>query len=411
MPRINSGKPWEQALRSSIRSSKPGWTVTEARGKTLLRYRPADGSKPDSCLLPLPWEVSSTEKILILSNRIAAIMAAGEQGTLKGALAAAQDSSTTMRRKADWPAIRESLRTLLMTGRNEIVERTWRDNYLNYINAAISIVEAGKATDGHSLLQLTLLHWEGKHEARAVCCGALRALIDHGIQRHGLARSWKIDAADVKELRGKSPKKRIKATLTDSEILQMIDSLEQRNRQWANVLRLLALYGLRPVELQHLHPKQQDDGTLGLWCSYNKNCGGKLTDARWLQPCYLRDGTGEPVRWNLVGALHAGLLDLPRGRDGEFRRLEGRTVLNYLDSMPEWKQLDERTTARGEWLRPYTFRDSFSLRCHQQGIEIGSIAMAMGHTLAVHSSNYRWASEQTTAAAFAAAFAAPLPHL
>ena len=405
MPRTNSGKPWEQALRSSIRSSKPGWTVSEARGKTLLRYRPTDGGKPDSCLLPLPWEASSTEKILILANRIAALVAAGEQDSLKGALAAAQGSSTTMRRAADWPVIRDSLRTLLMTGRNQIMEKTWRSNYLNYINAAIAIVDAGKATDGHSLLQATLLQWEGKHDARVACCVALRALTDHGIKRHGLARCWEIGTADVKELRGKAPKQRTKATLTDAEILQMIDSLEQRNRQWANVLRLLALYGLRPVELQHLHPKQRDDGSLGLWCSYNKTCGGTLTDARWLEPCYLRDGTGEPVRWNLAGALHAGLLDLPRGRDGEFRRLEGRSVRRYLEAMPEWQQLNERTAARGEWLRPYTFRDSYSLRCHQQVIEVGSIALAMGHTLAVHSSSYRWASEQTTAAAFAAAFA------
>ena len=405
MPRINSGKPWEQALRSSIRNSKPGWTVSEARGKTLLRYRPTDGGKPDSCLLPVAWEASSTEKILILANRIAALVVAGEQDSLKAALAAAQGQSVTMRRQTDWTVIRESLRVLLMQGGNEIKQRTWDANYLNYINEAIAIVDAGGAADGYSLLQATLLRWEGKPAARVDCCVSLAALTDHGIKRHGLARCWEISSADAKGLRGKAPKKRTKATLTDAEILQMIDNLEQRNRQWANVLRLLALYGLRPVELQHLHPKQRDDGSLGLWCSYNKNCGGTLTDARWLEPCYLRDGTGEPVRWNLAGALHAGLLDLPKGRDGETRRLDGRSVLRYLEAMPEWRELDERTAARGEWLRPYTYRDSFSLRCHQQGIEVGSIALAMGHTLAIHSSSYRWASEKNTAAAFAEAFA------
>jgi phosphoserine aminotransferase len=41
---------------------------------------------------------------------------AGEQDSLKGALAAVQDRSVTMRRQTDWAVIRESLRVLLMQG-------------------------------------------------------------------------------------------------------------------------------------------------------------------------------------------------------------------------------------------------------------------------------------------------------
>ena len=59
---------------------------------------------------------------------------------------------------------------------------------------------------------------------------------------------------------------------------------------------------------------------------------------------------------------------------------------------------------RGLWLRGYSFRDSYSLRCHRHGIEIGAVAHAMGHSVAVHSSSYRWASVATTAAAFERAF-------
>lgn len=404
MPRTLAGAPWEQAIRSSVRG-KPGFTVSEARGKTLLRYRPTDGGKPESCVLPLDWAKANTEKILLLTNRIAQLVISREQGTLKGALAMAQDQSTTMRRQADWDAIAQGLRESLQSGRNEISDKTWRYNYEIFINYAIALVKAGKATDGYSLLKATLANWEGKADSRVACCGALRALTDHGIARHGLAKSWGITSTDVKELRGKRPEKRTKATLTDAQILSMIESLEQRNQQWANVLRLMALFGLRPIELQHLQPKLREDGSLGMWCSYRKTCGSTKTAPRWIEPCYLRDAFGEPVRWSLAAAMQAGLLDLPKGRDGELRRLEGKSVLRYLEAMPEWQQLNERTAARGEWLRPYTFRDSYSLRCHQQGIEVGSIALAMGHTLAVHSSSYRWASEQTTAAAFAAAFA------
>ena len=246
--------------------------------------------------------------------------------------------------------------------------------------------------------------WEGKAESRNVLCGNLRNFIDHGIARHGVAKSWAITLTDIKELRGKRPSKREKAILSDVEILALIESLEKRNQQWANVIRLMALYGLRPVELQHLVPKTRPDGTLGMWCSYEKVCGATATKQRWIEPLPLKDAFGEVVQWNLAGALQAGLLDLPKRVDGEPRRLEGRAVLGYFRTMPEWRSLVQRCEERGEWARPYIF-DSYSHRAHLHKIEVGAIADSMGHSVAVHSSSYRWASDESTAAAFAGVFA------
>ena len=64
--------------------------------------------------------------------------------------------------------------------------------------------------------------------------------------------------------------------------MYLIDGVEARNSRWANVLKLLSLYGLRQIELQHIQAKQREDGSLGMWCSYQKNCGGQLTDPRWI---------------------------------------------------------------------------------------------------------------------------------
>ena len=115
MPRTLAGAPWEQAIRSSVRN-KPGFTVSQTRGRALLRYRPPEG-KPDSCVLPLDWAKANTEKILLLSNRIAQMILTSDQATLKGALAAAQDSSTTMRRQVNWETVTESLRHSLPLAR------------------------------------------------------------------------------------------------------------------------------------------------------------------------------------------------------------------------------------------------------------------------------------------------------
>ena len=165
--------------------------------------------------------------------------------------------------------------------------------------------------------------------------------------------------------------------------------------RWRNALRLLALYGLRPEELKHLQARERADGSLGLWCSYRKTCGGSKTDPRWLEPCPLRDGFDEPVQWNLPQLMAAGLLPLPALGDKY-------ALQTFLNRLPLWQAMKERcATVNGEWLRPYVFRDSYSLRCHRRGIETGAIASAMGHSLAVHSSSYRWADETQTAQAFA----------
>jgi integrase len=405
MPKTKAGKGWEQGFRATVRSNTTGWTVSPVKGRIQLRWRPTDGRKHQSVVLPLEWSSDNQARAVLLVNQVAKLMLSNEHDSLKGALEAAQAMSTTMRKATDWPVVAESLRITLMQGRNEILPNTWKSNYQPYINEALHLLESNQAiNDGHSLLQVSLQKWTGKAASRAACCIALRNLTEHAIARHRAANCWQIDTASIKELKGKTPKKRTKATLDDSEILYLVNGIEERNPGWANVIRLLTLYGLRPVELQYLKPKKRDDGNIGMWCSYSKNCGGALTDPRWLEPCPLTNEAQEIQHWNLAGELKTGLLELPLGKNGEPRLLDGHYCEQFLKHQPEWLELKERYLALGEWLRGYTFRDSYSLRCHRNGIEIGAIAQAMGHSVAVHSSSYRWSSTETTTAAFASAF-------
>ena len=301
MPKITTGAAWEQGFRAAIRAGKPGWTVSNVNGRIGLRWRPNDGGKPQSLVLPLEWSKNNQDRAILLVNRIAKAVLTGEQGTLKGALDEAQAGSVTMRKTVEWAAAADGLRTALITGRNEILPATWKANYQPYVEEALRLLDSDKGiTDGHGLLQAVLVKWSGKAPSRAACCIALRNFTDHAIARHHAAACWKIDRTSIKELKGKSPKKRTKATLDDAELLYLINGMERRNPGWANVLRLLALYGLRPIELQHLTSKTREDGSIGLWCSYNKNCGGALTDARWLEPCPLTNEAGEVQQWNLA---------------------------------------------------------------------------------------------------------------
>ncbi len=404
MPAINSGRPWEVGFRSAVRSGRQGWSVINANGSVRLRVRTKGA--PDQCVvLPVKWEPGGQAAAHQLIGRIYQLVASGQQ-TVRGALQTVLEGSDTMKTGTDWSAAVSGLRTELMNGRNEILYATWKTNYQQYMEEALRILEGPNPPhDGHGLLQRTLERWKGKAASRAACCIAIRNLTDHAMARHHAPACWTITAPMVKTLRGKPPEKRTKATLADPEIIYLIEGVERRNPGWANVLRTLALFGLRPVELQHLVPKPDDLGVLRMWCRYRKTCGSQLTAPRWLLPAPPQNAMGERLDWNITGAMAASLLELPEGRDGGFRVLNGHYVEKFLQIQPEWKELKALHTSRGEWLRPYTFRDSYSLRCHQRGVEVGAIASAMGHSLAVHASNYRWASEATTAAAFDAAFA------
>jgi len=352
------------------------------------------------------WDKNETDKALLLINRIAELVLSGEHGTLRRALTSAQGSSKTMKPTTNWAKVATSLREELMTGRNEILASSWKANYEPYVTEAVGLIEGGAANDGHELLKATLLKWSGKPAARAACCIALRNLTDHAIARHNAARSWQITPADIKTLKGRAPKRRKKATLSDHELQYLINGIEKRNPRWATVIRILALFGLRPIELQHLKPSHRSDAerTPSIWCSYEKTCGGGKTDPRMLEPCWLIDTNGTPIKWDIIEQMHTGTLELPLGNDGEPRKLNGHYVELFLKHQPEWVELKKVCEERGEWLRPYSFRDTFSLRCHRQKIELGAICNAMGHNLEAHARAYRWASEATTSAAFAAAF-------
>jgi integrase len=235
--------------------------------------------------------------------------------------------------------------------------------------------------------------WADRPRSRELCVQALDRWLRFCVHDHGLpAGSWTLSERDSKRFRGRRAEKRVKATLTDLEILQLVEATTHTG--WRNALMLLALYGLRPEELNHLQAREHPStGDLMLFCSYRKTCGQHRGEARWLLPCPLINSHGESVTWQLPGLMKAGLLELPP--------LGTKYALQtYLRRQPLWHHLSQQAADRGEWLRPYAFRDSYSLRCHRLGIESGAVAAAMGHSLAVHSSSYRWADEAQTALAF-----------
>ncbi len=105
-------------------------------------------------------------------------------------------------------------------------------------------------------------------------------------------------------------------------------------------------------------------------------------------PLPLRRLSGELVEWNLAGALAIGQLELPSLSDKY-------AVRTFLERQPFWLELKEKYSKSGEWVRPYSFRNSYSLRAHRLGHRNDVICLSMGHSLSTHQSNYEWSRDQS----------------
>jgi hypothetical protein len=102
-------------------------------------------------------------------------------------------------------------------------------------------------------------------------------------------------------------------------------------------------------------------------------------------------------RWNLLARWQARLLDLPSLTSGNGA---ADCISTYLQRQPAWRSLKEAMKANAQRAVIYSFRHSYSLRGHRRGIDAGSMAQAMGHSLEVHCRSYPWASVAGTIAAF-----------
>jgi integrase len=106
------------------------------------------------------------------------------------------------------------------------------------------------------------------------------------------------------------------------------------------------------------------------------------------------------VEWNLLPRWQARLIELPALRSGNGA---ADSIATYLSRRAGWKSLKEQVESQGERLTCYSFRHSYSVRGHQRGIDNGSMALAMGHSIEVHCRSYPWATEAGAEAAFAKA--------
>jgi len=361
------------------------------RGKVFLSVRSGKGGTTATTLtLPIVWAADTVPEAISLITELQRLVNVGFD--LRDALAKAcgpvPTSSPSV--SSDWPLILEKFQADLKA-LSQIKDTTWKRNYEPFLNRVVELLNSPSApVDARALVIEVARTWSDKPRSRNMAVDAVRRFLDFAVEVHKLPeQSWTLTDRAAKQLRGKRPDRRTVASITDAEILGLLKSLPETDAcdRWRNAIKLLSLYGLRPQELNHLTVREHPTtGQPALFCTYRKKNARGATEPRWLMPLPLTDSFGESVDWNLAGAMAINQLPLPPLPDKYALR-------TFLERQPFWLELKARYDKTAEWVRPYSFRNSYSLRAHRLGHRNDVICMAMGHSLAVHQSSYEWSRD------------------
>lgn len=391
-----------------MKAAYPGWSVVRhtATSKIRLRVRSGDRCVGEQAVLPLKWEARNVAEAMQWIGRIyKLIYAEGSEHTLKTARDAVLGKTTTHTEKKDWTweQICEKYRNHLQTRKNRIKDTTFESSYGRYWEVMLKLLRSRTAPrTGAQLLDAVLSAprvskkpgklygtplktWGEQDASRLECSLAIKNLLTYAVSMDYRPAAWLIPESLYEDLRGaETINTKEKSDLTDIEILEFIQAIEQRNQGWASVLRLIATYGLRPCEAdryRHLELRTNSRGQEALYCTYRKKAGKRLTAERWLVPLPFIDIDGEQVWWEGWRNLN----DLPWP---SVDRVDGAALGKFIRRQPEWKALVAEKAKHGRQLKPYAFRDSYTHRCGRFGISDADAALASGHSTKVHRESY-----------------------
>ncbi|MCT0223866.1 site-specific integrase [Synechococcus sp. CS-1328] len=400
MPSVRFDESWVPGFRSAVRTSTAeGWSVREHRGGMRLQVR-QPGASMQTVALPFDWARRSTGDALVRIRNIYALVHDGH--TVRSAADLLEGKAPAAVRP--WQQAAERFRDQKLLHGNAIQPSTWAKNYEPVVSMAVDLLSATRApARPEDLLDQCIRDWPPGSRARQIRAQSLTQFLRYCVDREGFPDLWTppIDLRSHVGMKATSGAVSQKGDpLTDQQILELLAGLpaDRIGQRWSDAVRLCSELGLRPIELLHLSVRR-DPGTRERhwWCSYRKRSGGGATEPRRLEPLPLIDGNGQVQRWELIERWQAGSITLPPLESGNGA---ADCLKTYLNRQSAWQQLKQDMAQRGERLVPYSFRHSYSLRCHQRGIDGGSAAAAMGHSYEVHCRSYPWASEAGVVAAF-----------
>ena len=400
---------WETQLRRMIRDTHGlGWSLrAKGVGTTQITRRWSDNSR-SSTTVAMAWRRANGPQLLALIERLARMTAPVADGGHGLALAKAAelikvadagDSVVAIRSGVvDWPAVADQYRRHRVEVTGEVTAQTWKRCYRLYVGEALGLLGGKRAPkDGPSLLaRLVEEHptapgGRGRKERVA----AVASLLSYAVKACGADARW-LPPVDRSDLIGKrADRKPDGVPLLDDQGLRIYRAIA--DPQWRLAWGLLLCFGLRPVELGCCRA----DGDALVVAGVKRNSSGRGKDRRvWAL---------DPEGFSGMGAALLSLLG-ERGRDAlpppaDASYWSSRAQAHMRRFVPEWEELVAEAAATGQGhLTIYSCRHGYAFRGTNLGLDHRTLSKLMGHTVSVHMQHYgRWASDESVAAAVAAA--------
>lgn len=400
MPTVRFEETWVPGFRAAVRSSTAeGWSVRENRGAMRLQVRLPD-QPMQTVVLPFDWSSRYAGDALVRIRNLYTLVQQGH--TLRAAVDMLERKAPALVKP--WQEAMGKFREQKLHHGNAIKPQTWSKHYEPVIAMAVELL-SGKAAPRYpqDLMDQCIRDWEPGSRARQIRAQSLSQFLRFCVEREDFPEIWS-PPVDLRTHVGmktvSSSRTRKGDPLSDGEIIGLLNQLpsDAVGQRWCDSIRLSSELGLRPIELTHLSLRRDvNTGELYWWCSYGKRSGGGMTRPRRLEPLPLVDDAGQVQHWRLMERWQAKALILPPLNGGN---CVADCIKTYLNRQTAWVDLRREMAERGRRLVPYSFRHSYSLRCHQRGIDGGSAAAAMGHSYEVHCRSYPWASEAGMVSAF-----------
>ena len=396
MPKLKrKSGDWAEYFQRGIKELGQGWSVVDHRGKVLLFFRPK-GLKPQSVKLDFLWERGASKDAEARIRKIYNLTLEGHD--LKTAAKIASGNAPKIER--DWSLCLKNFEQYKTKHENAITQKTFNHDYKKVLTQSVQLLESkNPPTNPADLIDLVIRNWPPGTPTRKRRTNNLCQFLEYCVTRENAPASWQPPTNRKIHIGRKAAKAKTqkKDPITDQEILNLIDQIQSTAAgvKWANVLKLIAEYGLRPVEIKYLHVRTDNKTNEEyLWCSYEKRSGGGITKPRRLEALPI-----ENTQWNLLALLKIGRLELPSltAKGNGVAEL----ITKYLNRRSCWASLKAKVESRNEQLGTYSFRHSYSVRGHSKyGIDSGAMSDAMGHSLECHLREYPFATTSTTESTF-----------
>jgi integrase len=404
---------WETVLRAGVshslarRGCRRGWSVANHRGLVRLNITAhAGGGRRRQLLLPIPWDGNHVDEV---RDAVVALHSSFQDGVdLDEALVQLfpeeqpQSSASTELPKQSavdagpglsWPALVELYRDHKLCS-GEVKTATWERMYRPRMNLLLDLLAtdtSGGPKEADALLRLTAKQWAERPgcRTRQLQVQYTSALLRWLVQQGCLGQVWD-PPQDLGSFIGRSRQQRTVTTPMAAEHIQaMVRAIP--DARWRLCFQLIAAYGLRPEEIQHLELRQGR-----LWCLYEKVAARGKTKPRPLRllPC-----DQWAAAWNLEETYASDLLPPMRPGHG------AQDISQYLRRRSLWMELKRDYEAQGEKLVLYSCRHAYAHRAHVIcDLPPKVVAAAMGHSVQTHLAAYsRWCGDDVVDDAFAKA--------